>query len=93
MRSSEEKNALVEEYLKSGLSQKAFCAKTGLSPSTFAYWVRKKKEIDNSSPGFIKIETSTGGVNEVVEIIYPNGVRLKTGKANLPLINQLIRVY
>ena len=53
----------------------------------------RKNQNDNPSSGFIKIETSMRGINDEVEIIYPNGVRLKAGKTDLSLINQLIRLY
>lgn len=94
MRTSEEMYCLVDEYLQSGLSQKAFCKQVGISASTFGYWFRKKKTNDGPAPGFIKIDTScklAGG--DSFEIIYPNGVRLKAGKSELSFIGHLIRLY
>ncbi|WP_394371829.1 IS66 family insertion sequence element accessory protein TnpA, partial [Salegentibacter tibetensis] len=49
MSKQEEMFTLVNEYRNSGLSAKAFSKEKGISPSTFCYWIRKKK--DEDQPG------------------------------------------
>jgi len=48
------------------------------------------KEIDNSAVGFLTIDKA--GKHSDIEIIYPNGVRIKV-ENDLGLLSQLIRLY
>lgn len=48
------------------------------------------KENDTSSGGFIAIDKA--GKKSDVEVIYPNGVRIKVD-TDLGLLSQLIRLY
>lgn len=88
----EEMFKLIEDYRTSGKSQKEFCREFGIKPSTFGYWVRKKRLKEANGNGFIKIDTSSASL-ETLEICYPNGVMLRLGKQDIALINQLIRIY
>lgn len=90
MSKQEEMYHLVMEYQSSGLSAKEFSRERGLSPSTFNYWVRKKKQEDCPG-GFVKIDTVSS--NSHLELIYPNGVRLRTDSADLPLIARLLKLH
>ncbi len=86
---------LVEECLQSGKSQKEYSQEAGIGYAKFNYWVCKYRKQQEPSPGagFIKVDaTPVGGTGEL-EIIYPNGVRLKAGGGDLSLISQLIRLY
>ena len=47
MSKQEEMYNLVTQYRGSGISAKAFSKEKGISPTTFGYWVRKKKEEDH----------------------------------------------
>lgn len=93
--SEQERLDTIAQYEKSGLSQRRFCEENNIKISTFSYWLRRKKENGLSVGGFggfISVSTSThspGGL----EIIYPNGVRLKTSNPELSIIRQLIRLY
>lgn len=89
---SQEMLKLVEDYHNSGNSQKAFCHAHGLKPSTFSYWIKKKRMMDHPELGFVKIET-TGLCQPTLEVIFPNGVKIKASKADLQIIGQLIRIY
>ena len=90
MSKQEEMYHLVMEYQSSRLSAKEFSKVEGLSPSTFNYWVRKKKQEDRPG-GFVKIDTASS--NNPLELIYPNGVRLQMNSADLPLIARLLKLY
>lgn len=92
MSSPEEMFKLIEDYQNSGKSQKEFCGEAGIKPSTFSYWVRKKRLKETSENGFIKIDTSSASL-ENLEICYPNGVKIKINRKDIALINQLIRIY
>lgn len=85
--------ALVEEYEHSDLSARDFCKDKGLVPSTFYYWKKKKAQMETgSSAGFVTI-----GPNPVtegnLELIYPNGIRLRLEASQFALIGKLLRLY
>lgn len=86
---------LVEDYLKSGKTQREYSLQLGIGKAKFSYWVCKyKRQQEEPSAEFIKIETASAVQQDhELEILYPNGVRLKAGGADLSLIRQLIRLY
>jgi transposase-like protein len=86
---------IVEECLRSGKTQKEYSQEAGIGYAKFNYWVCKyrKQQQPSSGAGFIKIGTFPTGEPQEIEVLYPNGVRLKVGGANLSLISQLIRLY
>ena len=49
--------ALVEEWKKSGRTLREFSKSMGLSKSCFEYWVRKKRNWQNTSPSFVEISS------------------------------------
>ncbi len=75
--------SLIRKWEASNLTQQEFYHKHGIAKSTFSYWRNKYiKEKTNSSSkeNFIAVEIEkTGNANknsEVLELVYPNGVRL-----------------
>jgi len=85
--------ALIDEFEISDLNGRDFCKAKGLLPSTFYYWKKKKARRDTGSgTGFVTI-----GPNPVMdgtlELIYPNGVRLRLEASQFPLIGKLLRLY
>lgn len=88
----EEKRArmlsLVSDWRSSGQTQKDFCAMHGIKIGTFSYWVAQSREI--SEPSFIALEPTC--ITSHVEVIYPNGVKLKVD-GDLGLLSQLIHLY
>ena len=82
--------SLVADWKASGLSQKAFSALHGIKLYTFIYWVARSKESGNSGK-FIPLSPTVSGSGNLIEIIYPTGVRLKV-EGDLSLISQLIRL-
>ena len=76
-RSRAEVSRLVEEYLSSGLSLKAFCRQHNLDRSTMA---RRLRQRENStahnppSPGWVRVEPASEP--EAVSVGAPSGVTL-----------------
>lgn len=91
MSKQEEMYHLVSEYRQSGQSAKSFCAANQIRPSTFQYWIRKERQEKISA--FIPIKTGSAypGQN-IIELIYPNGVRLCIGNFDLDQISKLIKL-
>jgi len=92
MSKQEEMYNLVAEYRSRGISAKAFSKEKGITPSTFGYWVRKKKEDDHPG-GFIELATGLKPSAGELELIYPNGVKLHMSSPDLALIASLVRLY
>lgn len=86
---------LVEDCLGSGKTQKEYSQEAGIGYAKFNYWVCKyrKQQEPSAGAGFIKVDTLPVGEPGELEILYPNGVRLKTSGGDLSLISQLIRLY
>lgn len=82
--------AMIADWQRSGKSKKHYCAEKGINEATFYYWFSRSKENDTSSGRFIAIDKSCK--EGEVEVIYPNGVRIKSD-ADLGLLSQLIRLY
>jgi hypothetical protein len=76
--------ALIHKWESSGLSQEKFLQQHGIAKSTFAYWRNKylRETGHNTKKGSfipVKVEShdrSVSGFTGMIEIIYPNGVRL-----------------
>jgi hypothetical protein len=70
---------LMAAYEKSGKKQGAYCREHGIKKSTFGYWLRKYRNKENGSLGFVEIELNTpkespGDTGEAhIEIRYPQG--------------------
>ena len=87
----EEMFHLVEEYLKSGLSQKPFCEERHLSKSTFMYWLKKYRTENKQATGFIPINISSLNSASDYRIELPNGIRIYlNGTEGLKLIAGVI---
>ena len=87
--------SLVEDFLKSGKTQREYSLQFGIGRAKFNYWVCKhKRQQEELSAGFFKVETASAmQQDEQLEILYPNEVRMKIDGADLSLISQLIRIY
>lgn len=92
MSKQEEMYNLVTQYRGSGISAKAFSKEKGISPTTFGYWVRKKKEEDHPG-GFVEVTKGSNASSGELELIYPNGVKLQMNAADLGLIARLVKLY
>ena len=93
MEQQEKMFVLVDEFQESGQSQKEFCLEQGIKTSTFSYWIKKRRMSREPHNAFLRLETKASVLEEKVEIIEPNGVRLKTNQRNFSVIGALIRLY
>ena len=91
----EEMVLLMEEFANSGQTQKDFSAARGMAFHTFNYWFRKLKKEKEGPSGFVRVDTGItyAGPDGELELVYPNGVKLKTGSTDLSLLSRLIRLY
>ncbi len=81
----------VQQWKESGLTQKAYCEKIGIKRTTFANWVGRSKE--KPANGFITITPPIEPISDSIEIIYPNGVRLKTTSFPIHILSELIHTW
>lgn len=80
--------SMIADWQQSGKSKKAYCAEKGINEAKFYYWISRIKETNSGS--FITIDKASKQID--IEIIYPNGVRIKV-ENDLGLLSQLIRLY
>lgn len=72
---------LIAKCEQSGLSQEKFIKHHGISKSTFGYWRKKYLKEPSSNKGKdsfipVKVGKTTDKKPDVLEVVYPNGVRL-----------------
>ena len=90
--------SLIRQWESSGLSQTQFFRQNGNPKSTFGYWRKKYlKETSNSKKKeqFIPVKIAktayTNNSQGVLELVYPNGVRLVcTANMDLSRLKPLI---
>ncbi len=82
--------AMITYWEQSGISKKRYCEENGINEPTFYYWFSRSKENEAAGGSFISIDKACR--NSGVEVIYPNGVRIKAD-TDLGLLSQLIRLY
>ena len=93
MSKEQEMFALIDEFENSSLNARNFCKIKDMVPSTFYYWKKKKARME--SPGsdwFIAISPNIVKDGSL-ELIYPNGIRLRLEASQFPLISKLLRLY
>ena len=103
----EEALLAISLWRESGLSQGAFCRNEGISRSTFQHWrrrydpsyeykVKKKPPLAKPNERFIPVVPPlevSGNMLPDLEIIYPNGVRIKCSTSiSLPVLQNLISI-
>ena len=57
--SNEEKKAIVDKFLASGLSKSAFCKQENISASALYRWQKSVSSQNSSLPAFIPVESNT----------------------------------
>ncbi len=90
---------LIKKWHESGISQKEFCSQHDLSMHAFYYWLRKYKQINQSSNnGFLPVEIGpqvlppVNDTKEGIHIRYPNGVLVTLDKSvSISRIKALIK--
>ena len=82
--------SIIEAWRTSGKSKKEYCKAKGMNVATFYYWFSRSNESALATGNFIPIEKASR--RSEIEVIYPNGVRLKV-ENELGLLSQLIHLY
>ncbi len=88
MTQREHMEAEVQKWRESTLTKKEFCQQQGIKESTFGYWITRNNE--KRKRGFLPLSELPSGPASPIEIIYPNGVRIKVSSRDLKSISQLI---
>ena len=88
MTQREHMEAEVQNWRQSGLTKKQFCQQRGIKESTFGYWITRSNE--KRKRGFLPLSELPSGQTSPIEIIYPNGARIKVAARDLKTISHLI---
>jgi transposase-like protein len=91
MKKSEQMLQSVQQWKESGLTQKDYCQMIGVKRTTFANWVRRSRE--KAGSGFLAISPPSRPVSQSIEVVYPNGVRVKASTSDIPVLSALIRIF
>lgn len=84
--------SLIKSCKESGMSNKDFCEQHGIGQAMFYYWQKKLTESQSNKPeSFIPVSFNSDKRHPEMEIIYPNGIRLKLAPTtDLSIIRILI---
>lgn len=82
---------LVELYEESGLSQRAFCQEQHLKVSQFTYWIHKVRKEKQAASGFLQLSPPEPVAQ--MEVVYPNGVKVRLPARDLQLLSRLLHLY
>ena len=88
MKQREQMELEILKWRESGLKKKEYCGQHGISVSTFSYWITRINQ--NKGKGFVPLVPPGKADTSFIEVIYPNGVRLKLPNSDLRIISQLI---
>ena len=94
-RTAQEWFSLIEECRSSGLAVRDYCSLQGIHPSNFYYWAKRQRSVEES--GFVPVTISKPAKQsfsqQMVEIVYPNGVSLRLGaETDIRMLAQLTRL-
>jgi hypothetical protein len=85
---------IVTAYYNRDIGAKQFAASKGITLYQLKYWIKKLNKEKRSFSSFVQVDPSPlRPINDLIEINYPNGVKIKVPTDNLPFLSQLIRVY
>lgn len=91
MRKQEQMTAMIAQYHESGLSLKSFCDQKQIKLPTFQYWRKKLKTKEQSA--FVPISTGLPfSEHNNIELVYPNGIRIRLRHFDLNQIHQLLKL-
>ena len=72
--SASDRERLIREQAKSGLTKKAFCEREGVNLGTFYGWSRHGRVVERK-PRFAEVEVAAS-TPAAVEVLLPNGARI-----------------
>lgn len=88
MKQREQMELEIRKWRESGLKKKEYCQQQGISMSTFGYWITRINQ--NKGKGFVPLVPPDKADTSCIEIIYPNGIRLRLPNSDVRIISQLI---
>lgn len=74
-----EREKLLNAYASSAMSAWSFAKSRDIAPNTFYTWIKKQGVKTQANPKFTKLEVSTVPKAAPIEIIFPNGVKVRFG--------------
>lgn len=83
-------SSVIEDWRSSGKSKKRYCIDNGINEAKFYYWFSRINQAAAPAAGFIPIQKQSS-IKEI-EVVYPNGVKLKVD-ADLSPLSRLIHLY
>jgi len=94
LKKAQHRTALLAAYRQSGLTQKAFAAREGVSYSTLTYWLFAERRAATTKPAFKEMSwpaSATTGGYWPMEVALPNGlvIRARESSAVAELIGLL----
>ena len=82
---------MIADWQHRGRIKKAYCMENGINKANFYYWLSCSKENDTSSGSFITIDKAAR--KNDIEVIYPNGVRIKIERMTLLDYDGCVHVF
>jgi len=68
---------IIEDYLKSGLSQLDYCEANNLAQHVLSYWLKQYREQNSKEiPNFVSVDIRPSEIHHV-QISFPNGMEIK----------------
>ena len=78
----DQRGAILEEYLISELSAKAFCESKSISYATLRNWLRTRDLPPRAPTGFVELAVSGAPpATGTIEVLFPSGVTVRLGGA------------
>ena len=72
---AKDRERLIKEQARSGLTKKAFCGERGINLGTFHGWGKRPRRSLMRKPTFAEVELPTS-TQAAVEVLLPNGARV-----------------
>jgi hypothetical protein len=86
----------IQAWQQSEQSQLRYCQENNLTYHKFVYWLSKIRRKQNPVDQVfipVGIKRSSSFIPTDIEIIFPNGVRLRVASGNMEIVHRLIRLF
>jgi len=64
-------------YEQSGLTQKQYGKRVGMSASMVCYYLKKSKTVEVPKPGFLPVQITTSVLSKMITITTSSGVKIE----------------
>lgn len=84
---------IIQDYQKSGLSNKAYCQQKGISEKTHYYWLRKLRTaaVEQAAPQIVELEREKERPAEVLYIRYRGAELTLSTETDIEAIASVLR--